>query len=35
MKVKGLLENVDYVAANEFELVNLTGTKLSREAAAN
>jgi ribokinase len=33
LKVKGLLENVDYVAANEFELVNLTGTKIYREAA--
>ena len=32
-KVKGLLENVDYVAANESELVSLTGTKISREAA--
>lgn len=31
-KVKGLLENVDYVAANESELINLTGTKIPREA---
>jgi ribokinase len=32
-KVKGLLENLDYVAANESELANLTGTKIYREAA--
>jgi ribokinase len=32
-KVKGLIENVDYVSANESEIVNLTGTKIFREAA--
>jgi len=32
-KVKRLLENVDYVAANESEIANLTGTKISRKAA--
>ena len=32
-KVKGLLENVDYVAANKSEIANLTGTKISRKAA--
>lgn len=32
-KVEGLLENVDYVAANEAEIANLTGTRVPREAA--
>jgi ribokinase len=32
-KVQGLLENVDYIAANEIEIVNLTRTKVLREAA--
>ena len=32
-KVKELLENVDYVAANQSEIANLTGTKVSRDAA--
>lgn len=32
-RVEGLLENVDYVAANEAEIANLTGTKFPREAA--
>ncbi len=32
-RVKGLLENVDYVAANESEIANLTGTKIFRDAA--
>jgi ribokinase len=32
-KVRGLLEKVDYIAANEAEIANLTGTKNPREAA--
>lgn len=32
-KVRGLLENIDYIAANEPEIENLTGTKVPREAA--
>jgi ribokinase len=32
-RVHGLLENVDYVAANEIEIAHLTGTKIPREAA--
>jgi ribokinase len=32
-RVQGLLENVDYIAANEAEIANLTGTKIPREAA--
>lgn len=32
-RVQGLLKNVDYIAANEAEVANLTGTKIPREAA--
>jgi ribokinase len=32
-KVAGLLQNIDYIAANESETGNLTGTKSPREAA--
>lgn len=32
-KLGDLLENVDYVAANETEIANLTGTKVPSEAA--
>jgi ribokinase len=32
-RVQGLLKDVDYVAANEIEIANLTGTKIPIEAA--